>query len=441
MNEFVQGDFLRQRMIELREKSGKSLSDMAVLLNCNKSTLSRVESGSSGYKTIYTYAQDYCKVLNLTDLQTAQFLRGVRVVVTDTSALLKNTVLIEELSKEYSYVIVPDIVVDELDHIKDHDPNLNKRAWQILKTIGASKNVITRPYTGGEENVNNDARIIAVARAAAEEFKCVVDIITYDAGFSARLSGDETVKALFLEEYLITKQNLVDMNSIKAIDSYYADSYEDIENVLGIRIPSREDINAYLSNGYTLIISAVRNKRFPISQRIEKIRWLISHGADVDKRDCEKYYLPPLSHAIQMNNLEIFRFLLHECKANPNRGSRNPHDAGKIRQKNDGNMPLMIAAWDGKTDFVKELLADERTSINQQDGNGFTALIKACYWGWLTCRDLLIEAGADQKIVDRDGYTAEDRYRECLELDRRKSNDYRRNNQRNQKNNYRGYRR
>ena len=84
-------------------------------------------------------------------------------------------------------------------------------------------------------------------------------------------------------------------------------------------------------------------------------------------------------------------------------------------------MPLMIAAWDNKIQYVKELCADERTSLNQQDGNGFTALIKACYWGWLECRDIIIEAGADQKIVDRDGYTAEDRYHEFLETGRRKN--------------------
>ena len=34
-------------------------------------------------------------------------------------------------------------------------------------------------------------------------------------------------------------------------------------------------------------------------------------------------------------------------------------------------------------------------------------MIKACYWGWLGCRDILIAAGADEKIVDRDGYTAQ----------------------------------
>ena len=212
--------------------------------------------------------------------------------------------------------------------------------------------------------------------------------------------------------------------AIKKIDEYYADSYDDIAKVLGIVIPQGDDINAYLSNGNTLIISVVRNRRAPMSQRKEKIRWLISIGADINRRDSGKYYFPPLSHSVQNGDFEMFKFLLHECKANPNIGSRNPHDAGKIRQKNDGNMPLMIAAWDNKLEYVKELCNDPRISINQQDGNGFTALIKACYWGWLDCRDILIAHGADTKIVDRDGYTAEDRYNEYLETGRRKNTGY-----------------
>lgn len=427
MNEQAQGEFLRKRMIELREKNGRSQSDMAEILYCNKSTLSRVESGNTSYKNIFEFAQKYCVALNLTEAQTELFLRGNRVVVTDTSALLKNTQLIDELSKEYSHVIVPKIVIDELDNIKDHNiNNLAAKAWQILRSIGSSPNVLTRDYVGEYTDDNNDVRIIAVARAASEKFNCVVDIITYDAGFAARLSGNDAVKALFLEEYIITKQNLVDMNSIKVINDYYADSYENIEQDKKIKLPSREDINAYLPDGNTLIISVVRNRnrRVPMNQRKEKILWLIAHGADVNKRDCGKYYFPPLSHAVQNEDFDIFKFLLHHCNANPNVGSRNPHDAGKIRQKNDGNMPLMIAAWDNKIDFLKELLADERTSINQQDGNGFTALIKACYWGWIKCRDILIEAGADQKIIDRDGYTANDRYNEYLETGRRKNSNF-----------------
>lgn len=435
MNEQIRSDFLRKRMIELREANHKSQSDMAELIGCNKSTLSRAEKvgGDTGYKTVLSFAIDYCDKLGLSAEQKELFLRGEKVVVTDTSALLKNVQLIDELSREYSRVVVPNIVVDELDNIKDRNTNnLASKAWQILKSIGGNPNVITRDYTG-EDDGNNDSKIIAVAKAAAEEFNCEVDIITYDAGFSARLSGTDGINALYLETYIVTKQNLVDIDSIKKINNYYADSYDDIEKVLGITIPNPDDINAYLPEGNTLIISVVRNRKESLERRKAKIKWLIEHGADVNKRDCGKYYFPPLSHAVQNRDFEIFRFLLHDCNANPNVGSRNPKDAGKIRQKNDGNMPLMIAAWDNKTDFVRELCNDERTSLNQQDGNGFTALIKACYWGWIDSRDILLAAGADPKIVDRDGYTAEDRYHEFLETGRRKGDNYKK------KSNWGGY--
>lgn len=432
VGEQVQREFLRKRMIELREKNHKSQSEMADMIGCNKSTLSRVEKigGDTSYKTILGFANDYCDKLGLTLEQKALFLRGEKVVVTDTSALLKNVQLIDELSKEYSRVVVPQIVIDELDSIKDYNTNgLAPKAWQILKSIGDNSNIITMDYTGEDMEGNNDSKIINVAKKAAEDFNCQVDVITNDAGFAARLSGNDTVRSLYLENYIVTKQDLMDVESLKKINEYYADSYENIEEVLGITIPNKKDINAYLSNGYTLIISVVRSKHIPINQRKEKIRWLIEHGADVNRRDCGKYYFPPLSHSIQNSDFEMFMFLLHECKANPNVGSRDPHDTNKFMQKgkvdkpikNDGNMPLMIAAWDNKLDYVKELCADERTSLNQQDGNGFTALIKACYWGWLDCRDIIIAAGADQKIVDRDGYTAEDRYHEFLETGRRKN--------------------
>ena len=60
-----------------------------------------------------------------------------------------------------------------------------------------------------------------------------------------------------MENYYATKQELMDVDTIKKIDEYYADSYDDIEDVLNIKIPNSKDINAYLANGNTLIISVV----------------------------------------------------------------------------------------------------------------------------------------------------------------------------------------
>lgn len=443
-SEQVKCDFLRKRMIDLREANSKSQSEMADIIYCNKSTLSRAEKigGDTGYKTVRSFAERYWKALydpegilersgpldgdfqlkkkNLEE-QLQIFLRGENAAVVDTSALLKNPQLVDELIQEYSHVVIPETVVNELDAIKDHNNNgLAPKAWQILKSIGTSNDEVLAIRVAKGSDGNNDCKIIRVAEQAAEEFNCKVDLITYDAGFAARLNGHATVRALFLEEYMLTKQNLIDIDSLRKLNNYYANSYDNVEQVLKIRIPNKDDINAYLPDGNTLIISAVRSKK-PLNQRKEKIRWLIAHGADVNRRDCGKYYFPPLSHSIQKDDFEIFKFLLHDCNANPNVGSRNPHDAGKIRQKNDGNMPLMIAAWDNRVIYVKELIADERTSLNQQDGNGFTALIKACYWGYTECSDLLTAAGADIKIVDRDGYTAADRYHEYLETGRHKN--------------------
>lgn len=454
MKEQVKCDFLRKRMIELREANGKSQSEMANILFCDKSTLSRAEKigGDTSYKTIRSFAEKYWKAIydpedlidskeiqdkerrlkkKMLEKQLKLFLRGENVAVIDTSALLKNPQLIDELSKAYSRVIIPGTVVNELDNIKAHNKKgLAPKAWQLLRSIGGNDNVITMDCRGMETGKNNDCKIIGVAEQAAKEFNCEVDLITHDAGFAARLSGHKTVRSLCLEEYMITKQNLMDINSLKTLNEYYADAYDNVEQVLGIKIPNQDDINAYLPDGNTLIISVVRNRKKPFNQRKEKIRWLMAHGADIDRRDSGKYYFPPLSHSIQNGDFEIFKFLLHECKSNPNIGSRNPHDAGKIRQKNDGNMPLMIAAWDNRLDYVRELIKDERTSLNQQDGNGFTALTKACYWGWLGCRDLLIKAGADTKIVDRDGYTAEERYCEYLETGRSRVDRFRKNKNR-----------
>lgn len=91
MTEQTKCNFLRKRMSELRKANNKSLSDMAELIGCDKSALSRAEKidGTTKYKTIRDFAEEYCDKLGLTPEQKKLFMRGEKIVVIDTSAVLK----------------------------------------------------------------------------------------------------------------------------------------------------------------------------------------------------------------------------------------------------------------------------------------------------------------------------------------------------------------
>lgn len=414
--------FLGARLKNLREKNEVfTMEEMAKRINefenveehgMHKSSIQRAEKGLVRMKTMEEMAKRYCRVFGMSDIQIEQFLRGERIAVPDTSALLKNSQLIDQLNKEYSKVIIPKVVIDELDNIKNKNSGpLGTKAWEVIRGISYGDRTLLMEYNGDKYKDNEDCKIIYIAQEASDIYHCNVDIITDDTDYSAYLKGNEAVKSLYLKEYIATKQELINMSKVAKFDVYYADTYDDCTPL------TREESNAYLPDGNTLIISVVRKKGPSLEQKKAKIKWLIEHDADVNKRDCSRRYFPALSHAIQVNDFELFSFLLTDCKANPNIGSRNPFDAGKVRQKNEGNMPLMIASYDGKKKFVKSLCDDERISINQQDANGFTALMKACMNGHFAddkvkctwdIRKILLDAGADKKIVDIDGKTAED---------------------------------
>ena len=399
--------FLCLRMKELREEYKCSLDDMVKKIQkyegtlLKKSSLSRAENGKTSEKTLKEYAIRYCNAFCMQDKQIEQFLRGEKTVVVDTSAILKNIQLIDELNDEYDKVIIPKVVVNELNRIKDSKSSLCKKAWEVLRGISYGDKIVSMEYTGKNKNIKNDEKIIFIANEASKKYHTKVDIITDDIDYSVYLKNNENIAALHLGKYIATKQPIRDTGRLDNIKDFFADTYESLERI------GKDEVNAYMSDGNTLIISTVRATSKPMNQRKEKIRWLISLGGDVNKRDNARRYFPPLSHAIQVKDYEMFGFLLVECRANPNVGSKNPYSGEKLRQKNEGNMPLMIAAWHGMTEFVKLLCKDERTSLNQQDANGFSALMKACMNGYFRgdkdIRKVLLEAGADTKLVDMSG--------------------------------------
>lgn len=402
---------LGQRMRKLRENNNISLEQLAGHIHVgNKSTLSRAESGMLKLKTTIEYARKYCEYFQIDELQKENLFKAQKIAVPDTSALLCNPQLIDSLADEYMYIIIASTVLSELNRLKDHGYQKHRRvAWQLINAIGNNTNVYQRDCSP-EFHGNNDRRIVKTAEEAAREFGCLAEIITNDVDFSAILKADiPNVTAIHLPEYQARRQELVSTQRMANFDRYFALSYE------GIDPPSSTEANAYLGNGLTLIISTVRNQSVNLDERKAKIKWLIRHGADINQVDNNRYYFPALTHAIQAGDFKIFQFMLDECNANPNQGNRNPYTASKFRRKNEGNMPLMVAAWEGKCRFVKALCRHRKISINQQDGNGFTALIKASANLNKNCRRILLHYGADQRIVDINGLTSEDHYRTAME--------------------------
>lgn len=171
--------------------------------------------------------------------------------------------------------------ISELNRIIKNNPNdLGHRALDLIDKI--------KKYDIKSCLISNmsEQNIIEMANILSEELSNKVDIITADVALALNIKG--TIKdsskynVLFLEEYTTTKQKLINMRWLNAVNTYYSDYYDDIETKLSIKMPERneEDWNYYLSDGTTLIISAIKNNSVPLNQRIEKIRWLISNGAD-----------------------------------------------------------------------------------------------------------------------------------------------------------------
>ena len=90
-----------------------------------------------------------------------------KVAAIDESVALKSLHTIIELGKEYKFVVVPKTVVDKIN-------NTNKQLRsQFFRIFLMNSNVIIRDYI-------DDNRMFDFAMDASKEFKCPVDIISYD---------------------------------------------------------------------------------------------------------------------------------------------------------------------------------------------------------------------------------------------------------------------
>jgi len=405
--------------------------------------------------------EEFASIFKISSDVLRQMRYSTSIAIPDTSALLNNSLLLEMLMEDFDQVVIASTVQLELSGLKNArgdlstDERINqKKASQIigkinelfeqqdiqLKNDKKSKIRIRKEesesgeLTGDSRISINDRKLIALAQKLAKKTSRKVFILHYDKDIP--FFSDDTISNIQLKDYVANRkstpkgyQTILDFDEEFDNIVAYEKIFEELDN---------DAINAYLPNGMTLLISCIncnspdniekRGRKIPDRLIKDKIRFLIKHNADLDKTDCNRYCHTPLEHCISLNYkehgrypFEVFKILL-EAGADYNKGSVDETKRRDLRisEKNEGNTPLMKACWEGKKIFVEELLKKPDLSINQQDCNGYTALIKCAVQRnnrkkkGLPCNyyedlyHLLIEKGADTRIRDRNNRTAQD---------------------------------
>ena len=410
---------IRKRMKEIRTNAGKTQAQVAEMMHIDRSVYAKYETGAltPSEERIQQFAEIF-------SIRPEELEKAISAVIPDTSALMKNKRLLTTLLEDFDQVIIPDTVLSELDYQKDHGKNRNA-AWQVMMTIDEYRSRFrNRMLFENSERLalpKNDSKIIELARTLNRKLSKRIYIIHDDIGMTLGYGG-----SIRLKDYIAKRAENTNYPAILALDEEYEhlERYEKLAETL--------DLNAYLPDGMTLLISCIRcndrdkaeGRGYPVGDSIRhrKMKFLLDNGANPDKTDNSRYCLTPLSHCVQIGDYRAFSVLLG-CGADYNKGSIDETTPSYLKRQNvnEGNTPLMIACWHGRKKFVEKLCAMPEISLNQQDSNGYTALIKCavarynrkkegkkCDYVEALYRYLLKTDGVDTRIRDRENRTAKD---------------------------------
>lgn len=298
------------------------------------------------------------------------------IFVVDTNCLLSSCNLIFDICHRNTFqIIIPQIVIDELDRFKDNKGHKeNRNAHKAIQAINDYQCKIHTKHLNGKKP---DEQI----RQCAIEYNAYI------------ISEDKTFKA-FYKQTLTTREfqeqfatYLDDIPSLATQQLFNAIQKKDIDKIKMLLKDDDLNINAYDNKGLTPLICAIKKRHLEIVNLLCKYK-----GIDIHKCDKSHLKMTPLAYAVQDDYAEMVALLLKHkaCAYVGNKG------------KNKGNTPFLMACWDNKKNAIDimELLLGSGISINQVDGNGFSGLIKASIKGHNNIVEWLLAKGADSHIRD-----------------------------------------
>lgn len=206
---------LGKKIKEIRLMNNKSQQEIAKEICVDRTLISKIESG----KAIPSedFLKDFCKIFNI---QVSSLKTYTQKVIIDTSALMKNSELIYKALNKYDEIIIPDVVINELNKHKDNRNKKNKHAksntaWKVLRQINDLKDKI-QINTKSPEGKESDLKIINLAKEIEEKDNCEVYIIHDDIGFSTRYE-----KNILLRDFIADELDINNFKSLEELDSLY----------------------------------------------------------------------------------------------------------------------------------------------------------------------------------------------------------------------------
>jgi len=388
--EIVSGNMKR-----LRKERNMSQEDVAAKVYIARPVISNWERGVGEPSTsqLFNLARAFSVSL---DILTSDGGEGKKVAVVDTSMLIKRPAIVKELLENFDEVIIPRVVIDELNNQKDNAKTwLKQRAWLVMIRINETKNKKLIIAESREAGGKNDEKIAKIAiERASRDFGDKVYVFANDVWFSYLIKEKRSnLSLLTYDQYKDQFAGSKDFFNTEKTQNFMALlKNKEFSKIKAMDYDPEIDINCHdPETGYTPIIQAVRHKDLDV---IKDLLSKYKTSIDFDLPDKHKYTFTPLLHTAQMQNISLMKLLV-EAGADIDVGSGGD---------NSGNTPIMVCAWHGFYDGVRYLV-EQGACLNQQDDNGFTALTKACIKGHPEIAALLIK-GTDTNIRSRENKKA-----------------------------------
>ena len=354
-------EIIAKNIKETRESMNILQQELADKLNITRPVISNWENAKSEPSS--TQLLKLADIFGVsTDRLLGRNLDSKNIIVVDTSALIKKPFLPKELVEKFDEVIVPDVVISELNNIKDKKDKNSQAAWLIMSTI---KNLGEKIINSKSDKSikNSDEKIADVAKTKAKQNpNDKVYMLSDDIYFQFLIRDINNIKVITPNEYFrdFGKDDKFDRSkSLEFLSLVKNNKFTKLDhfNLDNINVNIHDPIS-----GLTPLITAIRNKNPQI------IKYLLNLSSiDINALDEHKYSFSALHHAAQLKNIELMKLLVSRG-ADVELGSKG---------ENFGNTPLMVCAWSGFENGV-DFLLQQGACVNQQDNNGFTALMKAC---------------------------------------------------------------